>query len=89
MTWQLFSPDLPFLQEITIKQVHHGFWDSVQPYLPLITAIITGTVSSIGILITYNLANKARQIAEEQKKIASTKLNIDIFDKRFDLFNSY
>ncbi|MFT8723460.1 MAG: hypothetical protein ABF759_12945, partial [Acetobacter malorum] len=79
MTWQLFSPDLPFLQAMTVRQVHHGFWDSVQPYLPLVTAIITGTVSSIGILITYNLANKARQIAEEQKKINQNKLDIDIF----------
>ncbi|WP_156475260.1 hypothetical protein [Acetobacter malorum] len=89
MTWQLFSPDLPFLQEMTIKQVHHGFWDNVQPYLPLAAAIITGSLSTIGIVVTCNLANKARQIAEEQKKIAGTKLNIDIFDKRFDLFNSY
>lgn len=89
MTWQLFSPDLPFLQEMTIKQVHHGFWDNLQPYLPLAAAIITGTLSTIGILVTCNLAKKARDISEEQKKIAECKLQLDSFDKRFYVFDSY
>ncbi|MFT8471180.1 hypothetical protein [Acetobacter persici] len=89
MTWQLFSPDLPFLQEMTIKQVHYGFWESIQPYLPLAAAVIAGTLSTIGIFVTCNLAKKARDISEEQKKIAECKLQLDSFDKRFYVFNSY
>ncbi|GAN61582.1 hypothetical protein ACI01nite_25250 [Acetobacter cibinongensis] len=89
MTWQLFSPDLPFLNQITVSQEKHGVWEHILPYAPLITAVISAGISTAGIIVTFNLALKARLISEQQKKIAQTKLEVDVFDKRFDVFNAY
>lgn len=75
--------DNPLVGSILLKD-GVSLWDQLQPYLPVLTAI----VSLGGIAITYSIAKKAREIAEEQKIIAQDKLDIDIFDKRFKVFQS-
>ncbi|MFT9063279.1 MAG: hypothetical protein ABF430_05690 [Acetobacter persici] len=73
----------PLVGSILLKQ-DMSFWDQAQPYLPILTAI----VSFVGICITYSIALKARKIADEQKIIAQEKLDTDIFDKRFNVFQN-
>lgn len=82
MTWQLFSPDLPFLNQITVSQVKYGFWENAITYAPVISA----TCSLVGIVITYRIAQKAREISSEQKRIAQNKFDVDLFEKRFDVY---
>lgn len=38
MTWELHSPDLPFLNEITVIQNKHGFWENISSYAPVLSA---------------------------------------------------
>lgn len=85
MTWQLFSPDLPFLNQITVSQHLPSFWDNPLPYIPALGAVI----SVIGVGITAWLAKLARGIAIEQKKIAKDKFDIDLFNKRIEIYQSF
>lgn len=85
MTWQLFSPDLPFLNQITVSQHLSSFWDNPLPYVPAIGAVI----SALGIVVTAWLAQLARGVAKEQKKIAKDKLDIDLFNKRIEVYQSF
>lgn len=78
MTWQLFSPDLPFLNEIKVSQSRNGLLEQMLPYAPALSALF----SLVGIIITSIIAAKARAISAEQKKIAEDKLALDVFDKR-------
>lgn len=85
MTWQLFSPDLPFLNQITVSQNLPSFWDNPLPYVPAIGAAI----SVLGVGVTACLANLARGVAIEQKKIAKDKFDIDLFNKRIEIYQSF
>lgn len=85
MTWQLFSPDLPFLNQITVSQHLSSFWDNPLPYVPAIGAAI----SVLGVGVTAWLANLARGVAIEQKKIAKDKFDIDLFNKRIEIYQSF
>lgn len=96
MTWQLFSPDLPFLNQITVVQEKHGFWECFLPYAPLVTAVISAVISIIAICVTYYVARKAREITTEQKaiaaqakQIAQDKFDLDLFDKRYSVIAAY
>lgn len=85
MTWQLFSPDLPFLQEMTITQVHHGILEHIIASAPIL-AVVT---SICGAGVALYVAKLARNIASEQKEIAKNKLDFDLFDKRLEIFNTF
>ncbi|MGF1276667.1 hypothetical protein [Acetobacter pasteurianus] len=85
MTWQLFSPDLPFLNQITVSQIKYGFWENAVTYAPVISA----ACSLFGIVITYMIARKAREISSEQKQIAQNKLDMEVFEKRFSVCLSF
>ncbi|MCG4258028.1 hypothetical protein [Acetobacter senegalensis] len=82
MTWQLFSPDLPFLNQITVSQVKNGFWECISPYTTFV-----GTLISVSAAVL--IAREARKITAEQKRIAQEKLDLDLFDKRYKIINGY
>lgn len=85
MTWQLFSPDLPFLNQITVSQERHGVWENLLPYAPFVSACC----AAVSIFVAFRIALKAQSISTEQKKIAEDKLYLDLFLKRFDAFQVY
>ncbi|WP_338331293.1 hypothetical protein [Acetobacter sp. LMG 32666] len=84
MTWQLFSSDLPFLNEITVFQVKTK-GEVALSYAPLGTA----SFALISMIITIYIAAKARKISSEQKRIAQDKLDLDLLDKRYNVVRSY
>lgn len=86
MSWQFLIPDLPYWHQITVTQVKDGFWEHLLPYAPLLTAFLTAGVAIANITSTRFLANKARQITEQQRTIAQEKLDADIFEKRCNVF---
>lgn len=85
MTWELHSPDLPFLNEITIVQVKHGFFEHCLAYSPFFSAIcaLIGTGAALWI------AAQARKISNEQKIIAQNKLEFDLFDRRNEILSTH
>ncbi|WP_395494518.1 hypothetical protein [Acetobacter sp. KSO5] len=85
MTWQLFSPDLPFLNQITVFQVRHGIWENIVASAPALG--VAASIFSAGVALY--VAKLARNIASEQKEIAKNKLDLDLFDKRLEIFNSF
>ncbi|MFT9046214.1 hypothetical protein [Acetobacter orientalis] len=89
MSWQLLIPDLPYWHQITVTQVKDGFWENLLPYAPLLTAFLTAGVAIANIMSTRFLANKARQITEQQRTIAQEKLDADLFEKRCGFFLKY
>lgn len=78
MTWELHSPDLPFLSEITVTQVKHGFWENALLYSPLLSA----GFALIGTCAAFWIGTQARRISNEQRIIAENKLQLDLFDRR-------
>lgn len=84
VTWQLQSSDFPILNQITISQVRHGFWENVIAWAPAVGA----ACSLVGIFITYRIAKKAREISSEQKRIAQNKFDLDLFEKRLAVYHA-
>lgn len=87
---------MPFLNQITVVQEKHGFWEHFLPYAPLVTAVLSAGISTVGILVTCGVARKAREITSQQKaiaaqvkQIAQDKLDTDIFDKRYKVYSAY
>lgn len=78
MTWQLSSPDLPFLNHITVVQLKHGVLEHLLPLAPFI---------SVG--ATVWIAYQARKITLEQKRIAQKKLDLDLFIKRMEIYDVF
>lgn len=85
MTWELHSPDLPFLNEITIVQVKRGFFEHCLVYAPFFSAIcaLIGTGTALWI------ASQARKISNEQKIVAQNKLEYDLFDRRNEILSKH
>lgn len=81
MTLQLYSQDLPYLNQVEITQVRNGFFENILPYAPLFGTIIS-------VMAAIWIAQKAREITADQKRIAQDKLDFDIFEKRFAIINS-
>lgn len=84
MTWELHSSDLPFLNDITVSQIKSSYLECFLPYAPLLSAIF----SFASIFITLKIANRAREISIEQKKIATDKYDLDMFEKRLEIYQS-
>lgn len=85
MYWVISGPsDNPLTGTIILKQGQTA-WEQIAPYLPVLTAL----VSVVGIGMTCLLANRAREIATQQKKIAEDKLAIDAFDKIYNVIQAY
>jgi membrane protein implicated in regulation of membrane protease activity len=84
MTWHVFSPDLLFLNKITIFQVKTS-WEVALSYAPLATVFF----ALMSMLITLYIAAEARKISNEQKRIAQEKLELDLLDKRYKIIRSY
>ncbi|NHO42797.1 hypothetical protein GOB83_11505 [Acetobacter fabarum] len=85
MYWVISGPsDNPLTGTIILKQGQTA-WEQIAPYLPVLTAL----VSVVGIGMTCLLANRAREIATQQKKIAEDKLEIDAFDKIYNVVLAY
>ncbi|MFT8699379.1 hypothetical protein, partial [Acetobacter orientalis] len=85
MAWQLFSPDLPFLNHITVVQTKSGFWENALSYTPAVSTFFSG----VGIFFAYQIASKARAISAEQKEIAKRKLEFDLFDRRMKIIQTH
>jgi hypothetical protein len=85
MTWEFHSPDLPFLNGITIVQAKRGFFEHCLAYAPFFSAIcaLIGTGAALWI------AAQARKISNEQKIIAQNKLEFDLFDRRNEILSTH
>lgn len=85
MTWELHSPDLPFLNEITVIQNKHGFWENISSYAPVLSAFF----ALISLFVTLWIAKEARKIASDQKNIAQNKLDYDLFSKKGEIITIF
>lgn len=85
MTWELHSPDLPFLNDITIVQVKHGFFEHSLSYAPFLSTLFA--IISTGVALW--IAAQARKISNEQKIIAQNKLEFDLFDRRNEILSTH
>ncbi|WP_143456023.1 hypothetical protein [Novacetimonas hansenii] len=56
-------------------------WSVVKTFGP---SIIAGSIA----IMAYRLSREQKGIAETQKEIAANKYNLDLFDKRYDIFES-
>ncbi|MFT8699270.1 hypothetical protein [Acetobacter orientalis] len=85
--------------DFTISDPGNSFLSQLKPtaiiinqstsWITYITPAVSLLCASVGIWATWKIAGKARELANQQKNIAQSKLETDTFGLRFDVYNCY
>ncbi|KAA8384040.1 hypothetical protein FOH24_07700 [Acetobacter tropicalis] len=78
MTWQIKSTNLPYLNDIFITEIDAKYFHSLLPYAPLFSFL----AACVTLASTWILTHKTHKIAKE-------KLDLDLFIKRFSIYESF
>jgi hypothetical protein len=58
-----------------------------QLWLEVAKLIVTLIAAGVAAFVAWRIGSSQRDIAKEQKRISAAKLNLDLFEERYELFN--